>query len=908
VRRILASVTDYPWIVLLGVTLLTVFLVSRLVDFETGEAQLRLDSSVDRLLPQGDEDQAFYKEVRRVFGSDETILIALVDDEAFTPENLAVVMRLTDRIKRLDGIHHVVSLSTALNIRDVDGDLEIEPFLMEVPESEAELERIRREALDNPIYAGNLVSYSGRALVLLVYFLDLTEEQFAEVDREILEIVDEERANAVLHVTGAPHIKVATANILVSDLSLMLPMIFGLVAVVAGIAFRTIRGALIPVTGIAIAILWTLGLLAWLGQSLNLVTLIVPPLVLTIGFAYVIHILTAYNEALRGEASGEDGEESAASEALNEVALPVVLTALTTIAGFLAMALSPIGAIREVGLFSALGVAATAVVSLTFAPALLEILPDSKRVTGSDDSAFDAIAERVGLFSVVHRRGIIFVTTTVTVIAILAIGLIEVNNALISDFPRSHPVRADFETINEELGGSNPLYVVIEADYAGAFKEPAVLAKVQELQEWLAAQPEIGGSTSLVDYLMLLNRGFHGNDPDYLVIPKNKRLATQLLFFGGSDEIESFADSRYQRINVLVRSNVIDSGALLDLVRRIEARVEELPDFMRATVTGNTVLVARTIDDIAAGQAVSLGLAFVLIYAILAALFTSFRMGLIALVPNVIPVAVYFGAIGLSDVDLNSMNGLVACIVLGIAVDDTIHYLVRFNVEARRMADAKRGAVEALRNVGRPVTYTTVALALGFLIFTTAEMNNWVEFGALGALTLVVAWLVDVTFLPALVSGLRIVTLWDVLTLDLGEDAHLAIPMFRGLSPRQARIAALTARIEEYPPGQRLFSAGDKGQVMYVVIDGELEASLERGRERAVFTRMRRGDVVGEVALFNGERTADVDTVSDVRLMRLTEADLERIRTRSPRIAAILLQNLGRTLADRVASTVSTLR
>jgi len=166
-----------------------------------------------------------------------------------------------------------------------------------------------------------------------------------------------------------------------------------------------------------------------------------------------------------------------------------------------------------------------------------------------------------------------------------------------------------------------------------------------------------------------------------------------------------------------------------------------------------------------------------------------------------------------------------------------------------------------------------------------------------------VAWLVDVTFLPALVSGLKIVTLWDVVALDLGEEPERSIPIFEGMTSRQARLTALTARIESYPKGSLLFHAGDEGKVMYVVIEGELVASLGSGAERVELSRMRRGDAVGEVALFGGTRTADVAVVEDVRLMRLTERDLDRLQRRSPRIASKLLRNLQRLMAKRLERT-----
>jgi hypothetical protein len=328
---------------------------------------------------------------------------------------------------------------------------------------------------------------------------------------------------------------------------------------------------------------------------------------------------------------------------------------------------------------------------------------------------------------------------------------------------------------------------------------------------------------------------------------------------------------------------------------------------MNAIVTGNTVLVTRAIDDIARGQAVSLAFAFAMILAVLSLLFTSVRVGLLALIPNALPVVLYFGILGLTGITLNSTTGLVACLVLGIAVDDTIHFLARFNDTAKRLADETRGISGALRSVGRPVTYTSIALCLGFLVLTVSHFHNQVQFGALAAVTLAFAWLVDITFTPALASRMHIVTLWDVLTLDLGEDPQRSIPLFDGLRKTQARITALMGSLVEFREGHRIFSAGDAGAEMYVVIEGKLLASLTTDSGTVRFRTHERGDVVGEVGLFHGSRTADVTAESDVLLLSLTRENLDRIRRRYPRTAARLYANLSEILADRVATTTARL-
>ena len=266
-----------------------------------------------------------------------------------------------------------------------------------------------------------------------------------------------------------------------------------------------------------------------------------------------------------------------------------------------------------------------------------------------------------------------------------------------------------------------------------------------------------------------------------------------------------------------------------------------------------------------------------------------------------LPVLLHFGVLGLSGISLNTTTGLFACIVLGIAIDDTIHLLSRFSEEARERVDEKAGAVHALRSVGRPVTVTTLALCLGFLALTTSELRGQVEFGVLGAFTLFCAWAIDVTFTPALSAGMRIVTLWDALTYDLGEDPQESIPILRGLSQAQARIAALMTRVDCFPAGAAVFRKGDAGDEVLVVVDGEMVVSVRADGQTVELSRPRRGDLVGEVALYLGRRTADVDAVTDVRVLRLNKENLMLLRNRYPRIGSRIFWNLSEILAGRLA-------
>jgi hypothetical protein len=474
---------------------------------------------------------------------------------------------------------------------------------------------------------------------------------------------------------------------------------------------------------------------------------------------------------------------------------------------------------------------------------------------------------------------------------------------LVNNFLSDNPVRLDFERINESLEGANAFTLAIESSVLDAWKEPQNLRALDDLQRWLEAQPEIGGTTSFADYLKVMNQALTGGAAEQFAIPESSAMVSQLLVIGSNDELGLYVDADFQVAAVTVRTSAMDSASIMNLVERIERRATEvLPKHLEARVTGNSVLLSRTMDDVALGQAVSLWTAFAIIYVILVVLFTSFRIGLLALIPNVLPVLIYFGILGWTGVTLNTTTGLVACLVLGIAVDDTIHFLSHFNTAAKKHASETKGIVDALVKVGRPVTYTTAALCLGFTTLMGSSMKSQVEFGLLAAFTLAVAWLVDITFTPALAARMRIVTLWDVVTIDLGKSPELSIPLLAGLSPNQAKIAALMMQIRELEAGELLFRAGEKGDEMYVVIDGRLEASVQREGEPVEIRSMTRGDVVGEIGLFRGDRRADVRCATTARLLRLTQTDLERLNRRRPRIGAQVFANLSQVLADRLVS------
>jgi hypothetical protein len=264
---------------------------------------------------------------------------------------------------------------------------------------------------------------------------------------------------------------------------------------------------------------------------------------------------------------------------------------------------------------------------------------------------------------------------------------------------------------------------------------------------------------------------------------------------------------------------------------------------------------------------------------------------------------VYFGSLGFFGISLNPSTSLIAPMVLGIAIDDTIHYFSRFNREVHLHANDRKATLLAMKAVGRPVTLTSVGLCLGFLVLMNSELRMQAQVGIMASYALAIAWLCDFLLTPALCATVRFTTLWDALTLDLGKNPQESIPLLNGLRTSQARIVALMAKVISVPRGKRLIRDGDDGNEMYVVIDGRLRASIA-GKDGPInVASYGRGDVVGEAGLFYEKRSADVDVTEDCRLLCLTQSNLDRLSRRYPYIANKVFRNLNKVLATRLFTT-----
>ena len=883
---------------------------------------VRIEVSVDSVLPRHDPAVAYYAGVRDEFGNDDIAVVGVRAPDVFTVSTLTKIGRVTDRLAELEGVERVISLT---NMVDPAEDVLYPPRLLpHMPPTAQDIAALKAKLAAAPFYAKfakllfgvtadtrDASIYKGAAINVVLR--PLSDAQYADlhIDERIGEVLARESGPEQFVYTGASRVQHDAVRGIRDDLLRFTPVALVCVLVILWFSFRRLRAVVLPLITVVIAVVWTLGIMGLIGKPISVGTFMLPPLLLVIGSAQAMHIISAYYEQLRAH-----GESSAAVvRGLREVWAPLLISAFTTAVGFGSLMISPIAAIWDLGLLSVLGVAILTLTSLGYLPSALVLWA---RYAGRSyetvpSPRVEHLMERLGGQAYAARGTVLGGAAVLAVIALAGGARIAVDSDFLAYFDPQSPVRRDHEMVNEQIVGSNPFYLIIEGDGAGALKRWEVLKKVKDLQIFVDTLPGISGSLSIVDYLEAVETGLNKST---VVIDENGKPVPPQSFWENAANLppvlelvtrspstfKGAVSKDFSRANVLVRSKV--SGS-----RQIEATLEQIrsyvthnfPPELRVVPTGTLVLITGTSSRIVFDQIKSVSLALVVIFAVMAFMLLSVRVGLLAILPNVLAITVFFGLLGWFGVFLNLGTSLIATIALGIAVDSSVHYMWRLGRELRGESDQAAAIQRTMRAVGGPMLYTTLALAAGFLTFGGSSFPPIRNFGILTSITLATAFGANLIVLPALLATTKIITLWDLIGVKLGQDPTRTIPLLAGLRPAQARLVVLMGELRHFPPQATIVRSGEQGTAMYVILNGATEVWVGNGADRHKVAELHRGDVFGEMGLMRQDlRSADVVAKQDVETLAVDERFLQRIQYRYPRIAALVFLNLSRILSDRL--------
>ena len=623
-----------------------------------------------------------------------------------------------------------------------------------------ERRRIRAIALADPRLAGSLFASDGSVSAVNVTVEVPPEQQTTSIPeiaafaRDLATEAEGRFPGIVVRSVGLAMIGAAFAEASVQSQMIFLPASLVVMALILFALTRRLVG--VAATGLVmfLSVAASTGLGAWVGLPFTPSTAPAPTIVLMIVVANCVHLLVSMQQNLRTGASKRD----AIIHAVRINLYPVFLACVTTALGFLSLNFSEVAPYRDLGNFVAFGIGASFLLSITFLPALLSLLPMRETVTGRSDgdSAMAAVAE----FVVRRRTHLLWASATVVLALAAALPRNDLNDVLVHFFDESVELRRDMELLDERLGGNTVLeYSLVSPDPGGA-TDPAFLADVSAFAEWCRQQPEIQHVMTIADTFRSINKSMHGDDPDAYRIPERRDLAAQYLLLYELSlpqglGLDTRIDSDRSATRVTVSAKTLSSRETLALNARLEAWLDaNAPHVVHAEGTGLALIFAhlgqRNIKAMLVGTALALlGISLILIVA-----FRSFRIGLVSLVPNFVPALMAFGVWGLTVGQVGASLSVVVAMTIGIVVDDTVHFIGKYLRARRERGETPEMAVRtAFGTAGRALFTTTIVLVAGFMILPLSPFVPTAQVGLLTALIVAFAMVADFLLLPPILMA-----------------------------------------------------------------------------------------------------------------------------------------------------------
>lgn len=742
---ITSFVTNRPRLIIAFVCLMTVVAGLGL------RRGLELDVSPLSFIADGDQERADFETARKYFGPDDYLVVAVVCDDVFAPENLARLRALHSSLTRLSGVSEVLSLVNVPYARSVGEQVEAAQLLPDAKTATAaQLAEARAVATRDPLYVGNVISADAKTAAFNILLnAQLPTVKRHELTRRIYALT-KDAGFAESYFAGDPFSQMRSTEAMKGDLLVFLPFTIVLLAVVLWLAFRSTTAIWLPLLTIGIGLVWLLGLMAWLNARFTILVLMLPTLMLAVGCSYMVHVLNQIGIEYALEACDK---KTLLTRALQFINLPVIVSALTIIAGFLSLAFTNIPAIRATSVYAAAGAAFTLFLSLTFIPAVLLMLPERALAFRADmTGGMVQTLAATGRWATQNQRLLYVATILIAVISVLGLRRIIIDVDFFHLLKKKAETTVGLAEIGRRLSGAVTFEIIIEGKQADAIASADVLHRIETLQQFAKQQRTGDGqgidhTLAVTDFVKHIHQAFRDNDPRQAVIPDDDAVVQELL--ADRAQLRAFMTEDGRRARVLVRSSLSGSQAMANVIRIVQQRSKELFPEFRVYATGTLVLLNRTSDLIAEEQIKSVSIALVTIYIMLSLLFRSLRVGLTALVPNLIPILFFFGFMGWRGIYLNLTTSLVASLVLGLAVDNAVQFIVRFRRAQSAHPDLREAIIESMRLSGRPIIYANVGLAATFAVFAASNFEPIASFGLLSAVTILGCLLEDLVLLPS---------------------------------------------------------------------------------------------------------------------------------------------------------------
>lgn len=798
------SIYRNPKKALLGLVLLFVAMAS-------GMPKITIDTSTEGFLHDDDPILIEYNEFRAQFGRDEMVLLTIVSDKIFSESFMGRLKQLHNELET--GVPHLNDITSLINARKIvgdDGSLIVEDLLETWPNNTQQWQTVRTETMANPLYTNFLLSEDGNITTIAIKTDAYSSEGVNDDPLAILEegagfddvgfanegavadstpieerpfLTDAENSALVrrikdiiagyhqddfqIYLAGSPVVTETLKSSMTSSMARFVVMAISTIALILFLMFRRVSGVILPLLTVLMTVISTVGLMSHMGIAIKLPTQILPSFLLAVGVGASVHLLSIFYQRLQHNQNSdlmEGGAEEAMGYASGHSGLPILMTSLTTAAGLASFAGSDVAPVSELGIFAAIGVMISFIYTLILTPALMGLFK-VKALTGNirnDNQPTTTLLDRflnwVSHFSI-HHSGKIIVGS----LLFLAISFTFALQARFSHepfkwLPEDNPARIATDFVNDNMRGASSAEIIIDTGQENGLYDPAIMAGLAQLGEDVekiaTEQLYVGKSQSVADLLKEIHKALNENRDEFYTIPDDRELIAQefLLFENsGSDDLEDLVDTQFQKARFTAKMPWVDSIYYADFVANLHEMFSSvLGTGVIITVTGMAVLLGQTV--VAAIYSMSEGyiLAGGIITLMMILLIGNIRLGLLSMIPNLAPIIVILGIMGLLDLPLDLFTMLIGSIAIGLAVDDTIHFMHNYRRYYNRYGDLERAIRETLHTSGRAMLVTTIVLSTGFFLYVFSSLNNLFNFGLLTGATIIMALLSDFFLAPAL--------------------------------------------------------------------------------------------------------------------------------------------------------------
>ncbi len=712
-----------------------------------------IDPEVKALIPNDMPTKMNTEKIEEIFGGSDMIMVIMDHDDILSESSLIRLESIDRDFRRLPQIERTLSLFNLKSIRGIDGAMVVTPALSSFPKTPQERDSIRKDLSDNELVMGTVVSKDFKLAAIIGTIKSGTDNKV---------LLDSVQAIAArypgvekIHYGGFAMVNQSiTANIL-KDLKLLLPMSIILMLLILSASFRNYKGVVLPLSVVLMSMILSIGLIPLIGWKFALVTVLLPIMMIAIGNNYGIYLVTRYHEILKHDPAIR--QTDLMKDLSNALTWPILLCALTTIAGVLSLLTHIIVPAREVGLLAAIGISWALLLSLTYIPAMLSILSRSK-IRMKDDkphiTKFEDLMFKAGMIISGKPKTVLLIAGLITLIIGIGVVRISVEGNTINFFNAKDPVRVTSNLIDSHFGGSQ----TISIQFAGDIKDPKILNRMLWYEEVIKKEKGVGQVMSVASVIRLMSKSMlDPADPGYDAIPATRDGVAQYLELysmnGDPADFEQLVDFNYENAQVLVRINDASSSNVLNLATFIRKITADDPAIAR--IGGVGLISAEMTDSLVTGQWRSTILAMIIVCFLVGLIFKKWTAAFIVLVPLGMACVVLFGIMGWGGIPFDPATTLITSVMIGCGVDYTVQFLWRQRDEMAAGHSARRAVVKTIYTTGQAIIFNAFAVMVGFspLIFSSFSPIRF--FGIMMVVSIFACLVGALVIIPALTLILK---------------------------------------------------------------------------------------------------------------------------------------------------------